>query len=93
VEIAIQFAPGGIWLEPIRFQAGDEDVVTVHYFSGSDGQAETPAMQAKYWVIPGINDASALGPIVSGVWKKPWVVCPPLGTGGDVKRKGLTQSV
>ena len=65
VEIAIKFAPGGIWLEPIRFQAGDEDVVTVHYFSRSDGQAVTPAMQAAYWVIPGINEASALGPIVS----------------------------
>jgi hypothetical protein len=65
VEIAIQFAPGGIWLEPIRFQAGDEDVVSVHYFSRTDGQAVTPAMQAAYWVIPGINEASALGPIVS----------------------------
>jgi hypothetical protein len=65
VEIAIKFAPGGIWLEPIRFQAGEEDVVSVHYFSRSDGQAVTPAMQAAYWVIPGINEASALGPIVS----------------------------
>ncbi len=40
-EIAIQFSPGGIWLEPIRFQAGDEDVVTAHYFSRSDGQTVT----------------------------------------------------
>jgi hypothetical protein len=37
VEVVMQFSPGAIWLEPIRFQAGDEDVVAVHYFSRSHG--------------------------------------------------------
>jgi hypothetical protein len=83
VEIAIRFALRGIWLEPIWFQAGDEDVVTARYFSRSDGQAVTVSDKSPPSDTPGIDWFCACPPALA-----PWgftaaKTLSPLAIGGD----------
>jgi len=63
---AWRFDEVGIWTEPIVYESTDEqDVVSLHYFSGESGAKPTPSLHASYVIAPGMLSGSPISPIVS----------------------------
>ncbi len=62
---AWRFEEQGLWTEPIVYDSqASEDVVSVHYFTQSDGLKHTPSLFSTYFVVPGISEGSAVSPIL-----------------------------
>jgi hypothetical protein len=60
-----RFDDQGVWTEPIVYDSkGTEDVVSVHYFTQSDGVKHTPSLYSDYFVVPGISEGPAISPIL-----------------------------
>jgi hypothetical protein len=60
-----RFDDHGVWTEPIVYESqAAEDVVSVHYFTQSDGVKHTPSLYSDYFVVPGISEGSAVSPIL-----------------------------
>ncbi len=65
LSIAWRFDEEGIWTEPIVYDPqAAEDIVSVHYFTQSDGPMHTPSLLSSYLVVPGISEGSAISPIL-----------------------------
>src|SRR5579872_3552202 len=53
--VALRFDPNGFWMEPIEYElSSDEDVVSLHWFAVSAGDAVRPSLGADNLVLPGI---------------------------------------
>jgi hypothetical protein len=65
LSIVWRFDEQGIWADPIVYDSqAAEDVVSVHYFTQSDGLNHTPSLFSEYFVVPGISAGSAISPIL-----------------------------
>jgi len=65
LSIAWRFDEEGIWTEPIVYDSqSPEDVVSVHYFTQSDGVKHTPSLFSTYFVVPAISEGPAISPIL-----------------------------
>jgi hypothetical protein len=65
LSIVWRFDEQGIWTDPIVYDSqAAEDVVSVHYFTQSDGVRHTPSLFSEYFVVPGISEGSAISPIL-----------------------------
>ncbi len=65
LSIAWRFDEEGIWTDPIEYDSqASEDIVSVHYFTQSDGVKHTPSLFSTYFVVPGISAGSAISPIL-----------------------------
>jgi len=63
LEVTWRFDAYGVWLEPVVYEAaGDEDVVSLHYFV--DGGELEAGLHATYLVTPGIVSGSTISPIL-----------------------------
>jgi hypothetical protein len=61
-----RFEDNGMWLEPISYKtSAPEDVVSLHYFAVGTGEHPRPSLTSDYLVLPGVNESSALSPIIN----------------------------
>jgi len=66
VSVAWRFDANGIWTEPVIYEAaGEQDVVSLHWFTGVSEAGRSPSLHASYLVAPGLLSGSAVSPIVA----------------------------
>jgi hypothetical protein len=65
LSVVWRFDDNGVWTEPIVYESNaSEDVVSLHYFTQSDGLKHTPSLLSSYFVVPGISEGPAISPIL-----------------------------
>jgi hypothetical protein len=65
VTVSWRFDEHSIWVDPIIYDTPTaEDIVSLYYFSETDGPTCKAALHATYLVVPGISEGSSVSPIV-----------------------------
>lgn len=65
MSLSWRFEEYAIWLDPIVYDTpSTEDIVSLHYFSETDGASAKAALHSTYLVVPGISEGSAVSPIL-----------------------------
>lgn len=66
IGITLRFQASGIWFEPVVYEStSPEDVVDLRYFAEGTGDDARPALACRYVVMPGINEGTAVSPILT----------------------------
>ena len=92
LEVELRFEEAGFWLEPVTYHAGTEDVIALHWFGQGTGTSAQPTLDATHWVLPGLSESSALGPMVQaemGFSRVIWLGRGATGEPGLLQQWGL----